>query len=639
MKLRHFALQNVRSFAERAELNFDGDISIIVGPNGGGKTNLLDALTSVLRKYFLVSWVYREVQQNNVNHIQFYQNDQVFNTHSDKYSGHESLPQEFAITFEVGSIDIRNMREMEQTKADISAHALSEKYLGLENVAHTVFFTDAISAGTLIAFTVNDQQVSRSDQLAAVFLNYMQYFELFRLMREDMKLGDMTTPILSLPVNRASGEFQSSVTLAAFNDVDYKRQVDAANSKINGSLVALALGRIADRFQTLLYQDDGQARKKFRSDPQMVALSSILKDIGYTWDLVSTNIRNNTYDIKLTKQGSSFLVGSASSGEKELFTYLFGIYALNVRDALIVVDEPELHLHPRWQTILLGVFERLAKETGNQFILATHSSTFISPASISYVSRVFSRDQRSSIVRLQDADLPDKKHLFGIVNSQSNERIFFTQRVILVEGLSDRLFFEKLFSELYPERTSNYEIVSVGGKSFFVSYAQILKSCKIDFYIIADLDYVTDIGTPSVRQLFSVNHSAIRRDIIENPSSVDGANIVARLEEAIASCNVADLKQLWDYIKARKTKLRTDLNEDERNILDLFIDQSRSLGTFILKLGSIENYLPLGYRSKDLDKLIRLLEKPKLLDDIETVGRDELTDIARIVMDPDFHVR
>lgn len=132
--------------------------------------------------------------------------------------------------------------------------------------------------------------------------------------------------------------------------------------------------------------------------------------------------------MRLTKQGSSFLVSAASSGERELLTYLFAIFALNVRNAVIIVDEPELHLHPRWQTTLFALFEKLSKVTGNQFVLATHSPTFISPASIQYVSRVYSENQRSNLVRLSTAGLPNPKHLFNIVNSENNERVFLRIR-------------------------------------------------------------------------------------------------------------------------------------------------------------------------------------------------------------------
>jgi putative ATP-dependent endonuclease of the OLD family len=57
LKLRRIRIENVRSFLQSAELLVDGDISIIIGPNGGGKTNLLDTITTTLRRHLLTSWV------------------------------------------------------------------------------------------------------------------------------------------------------------------------------------------------------------------------------------------------------------------------------------------------------------------------------------------------------------------------------------------------------------------------------------------------------------------------------------------------------------------------------------------------------------------------------------------------------
>ncbi|MEK9802094.1 MAG: AAA family ATPase, partial [Curvibacter sp.] len=142
-------------------------------------------------------------------------------------------------------------------------------------------------------------------------------------------------------------------------------------------------------------------------------LTKLLNELGYEWSLETINPLKNQYDVRLKKQGSSFLVGAASSGERELLTYLFAIFALNVRDALIIDDEPELHLHPKWQKTLLQLFIRLADSTGNQFLLATHSPTFVSPESIQYVSRVFSREQKSHILRLNTTALPEAKHLLN----------------------------------------------------------------------------------------------------------------------------------------------------------------------------------------------------------------------------------
>jgi putative ATP-dependent endonuclease of the OLD family len=352
----------------------------------------------------------------------------------------------------------------------------------------------------------------------------------------------------------------------------------------------------------LIERDDGNARTNFKADPALKDFTATLESLGYSWDLNCVNILKNQYDIQLTKQNSSFRVGSASSGERELLTYLFAVYALNVRDALIVVDEPELHLHPRWQQTLLTMFEKLSRETGNQFIMATHSPVFVSPSSIQYVSRVYSENQQSRIVRLGDSGLPEPKHLFGIVNSQNNERIFFADLVILVEGISDRIFFEAIFRHFKVGEGSGkvYEVVSVGGKMLFSQYERLLQASRVNYVIIADRDYLQQIGNDEIKSLFSVSAKQIHKNVIIDPTSIDAASLIDRLEEAIKSGVTEDLSQLWEYIKSRQTRMKDNLNEVETTLLNKFILDQRSQKKFVLSKGALEAYLPTGYKTMAL---------------------------------------
>jgi len=61
----------------------------------------------------------------------------------------------------------------------------------------------------------------------------------------------------------------------------------------------------------------------------------------------------------------------ASSGELEWVT-LAGTLITENFDGLLLIDEPELHLHPQWQARLLPTLRKLAP--GAQLIVATHSS-------------------------------------------------------------------------------------------------------------------------------------------------------------------------------------------------------------------------------------------------------------------------
>ena len=48
MRLNHLEIAGFKSFPERAELSFDDGVTAIVGPNGCGKSNVIDAITWVL---------------------------------------------------------------------------------------------------------------------------------------------------------------------------------------------------------------------------------------------------------------------------------------------------------------------------------------------------------------------------------------------------------------------------------------------------------------------------------------------------------------------------------------------------------------------------------------------------------------
>jgi ABC-type lipoprotein export system ATPase subunit len=610
VKLRRVRIENVRSFLDPAELLLDGDVSIIIGPNGGGKTNLLDTVTTVLRRHLLTSWLpVRSPTVDQPDRYEFRAND-AFNTNTlEPHSQGAGKPQRVEVELEVSSIDIDNIVAMRDSAIEL-AELAGLRYIGVSLAEAKDWDPSILSAGQRHTYRITNNVLEEVTDLAAkLYQRYLALYEADNRLRSELGKAPLSMPMVSMPVDRAGGTFQASLSLASHNENDFKRGVDSASSRSSGSIITMAVGRIASRYRILLEKDSGTARKEFYADPQISALSKILTSLGYSWSLECTNALANQYDVRLDKQGSSFLVKAASSGEKELLTYLFAIYALNVRDALIVIDEPELHLHPRWQTILLALFERLTLETGNQFLLATHSPVFVSPASIQYVSRVYAKEQKSNIVRIKSDHLPQAKHLFAIVNSQNNERMFFADKVVLVEGISDRLFLDAVFRHLgvYDRSVQTCEIISVGGKGFFSAYEKVLQACQVPYAIVADLDFLNEIGPPELKKLFEVNEKAIVTDVILNPTSSDGDSLVTRMEAALASGNAEELKALWSYIKGRRRRLRSDLKDEERKQLDAFIASKRGERLFILSRGSLEAYLPLGYASKDLDKLITLI--------------------------------
>jgi putative ATP-dependent endonuclease of the OLD family len=635
MLVRKVAIENVRSFLDREELDLDGQISIVIGPNGGGKTNLLDTAVMVLRRYlFMSSYAVSVATPEQPDLHEFRHNDMLNNMILERHSAGVGQAQTVEVELEATARDVENMRSMKENASRLLEVA-AKKYRNLPLQNATQWSPDAISLGQRFKYRVNNGNVEHDGASTTVdFLQYLQQFEMASSLRAEYSFAPLSTPMMYLHVNRSANGFQSTVALPNFNDAEQKRQIDAAFSRYSPSIVAHAVGRLAQKFRLLLERDKGIAAKEFLEDKNVQELTKLLKELGYEWTLESVNPLANQYDVRLKKQGSSFSVGAASSGERELLTYLFAIFALNVRDAFIVVDEPELHLHPNWQKTLLQLFVRLAETTGNQFLLATHSPTFVSPQSIRFVSRVFSREQKSKILRLNATELPEMKHLLSIVNSQNNERIFFADEVVLVEGLSDRIFFEAVL-DLHGRTASSksiLEVVSVGGKGFFEAYKRILRACQIDYSIIADLDFVEEIGSAEIKPLFRVDFNEIKKDVIDNTASMDGTTLVARIEEGFKSGNWGDANAIWNYIKSRRRKLRIDLKADELDLLRSFLNARQAEKIYVLSRGSLEDYLPTGYKSKDLDKLIRFLSESDFWDKLPDDARGELTQIVHLIM-------
>lgn len=634
MLLKKITIENVRSFLDRREMVFDGPISIIIGPNGGGKTNLLDVVYTMLRRYLFATRYFTQTQDAEQQvQWELRHNDQLNNMRLEKHSDARSLPQYVSIEVEVSQGDLDNMAQI-QGDADELRKASKRRFVHNPWEGVGAWKIENIQPGTRLIYEWKDGHFQPAQtEPAQHFLSYLQIFELDNDVRAEVGKDALKLSMVYLPVNRSASAFQGSIGLAGYNDYDQKRALDAVTSRNGGNIISLTIGRLAKKYRQLQEDDNTNAKTKFYADDNLNELSKDLREIGYEWELTCTDPMNNTYDITLKKQGTSFLVSAASSGEKELLTYLFAIYALNVRDALIIVDEPELHLHPRWQKTLFGLFERLADKTGNQFVLATHSPTFISPASIQYVSRVYIQEQKSNILRLNSANLPNAKHLFNVVNSQNNERIFFTDKVVLVEGLSDLIFFERVLDIISEKagisRESSLEVVSVGGKGLFPAYKQLLGACHVESAIIADLDYVEQLATGDIKALFCLNAQEIKDDVITNVKSMDGNALVARIDEAMKSGSWDDARDVWDYIKSRRLRLPTELSKEDEQKLQAFLAEQSAAQTFVLRKGALEAYLPDGLRDKDLNKLIAFIQSDDFWDRLPPDGRTEIEHIAK----------
>lgn len=110
----------------------------------------------------------------------------------------------------------------------------------------------------------------------------------------------------------------------------------------------------------------GQARKK------------VYDEINEIFDILDINVKlygvsqdEKSMPVFINSLGEKFDINGLSSGEKQLFLRILSIKMLEPENSIILIDEPELSLHPKWQQKIIEVYKRIGKN--NQIITATHS--------------------------------------------------------------------------------------------------------------------------------------------------------------------------------------------------------------------------------------------------------------------------
>ena len=158
---------------------------------------------------------------------------------------------------------------------------------------------------------------------------------------------------------------------------------------------------------------------------------------------------------------------------------------------VLLVEEPEAHLHPQLQDLLMRFLEDEAGQ-GTQVIVTSHSPAFASAARVERLT-VMTRDGHDRPVgrRPQDFGLTDKQlgHLRRFLDV-TKAALFFARAVILVEGVAEQLLVPVLAERLNrPLAPSGVAVINVGGVAF-PPFTELFASGKLPYRlaVISDDD-------------------------------------------------------------------------------------------------------------------------------------------------------
>ena len=192
-------------------------------------------------------------------------------------------------------------------------------------------------------------------------------------------IGSSTEPIVSSPVlyfhsHRKIREGSLELrTLSDKKEQDSLRRVSlfapeftlsTFKSEVLRSLIAKA-----NLFENLNHSDSENTLNK---------LNNLMSDFAQGKIEQLRSVGNNAIEFRVSpvNGGKSFPFDGLSSGQKEMISTPFLIWKYTVdQPAIVLIDEPELHLNAEWHRQFISNLYKLAPH--NQYIIATHSQYIV----------------------------------------------------------------------------------------------------------------------------------------------------------------------------------------------------------------------------------------------------------------------
>ena len=495
MKLTKIKIENFKSIDK---IEFDvkkhgkSHTTMFVGINEVGKSNILEAMS-----YFDVPTIEVNLKdfnnKNNTNskdvNLYFEMEFENKETYLDKLQQILAPSKKFLDDFKISNVSKTVFLEKEKT-------AFQERYeFGFEGIASSDFF-----------FKIDPSQIEIKHKSETTEESEEQYIQL-----DDGKLKELVAPILEqvtktheigLTFWKPEKEFliTEPIDLNTFKD----------NPSVNiplKNIFALGGYKTVEEIKSKIEEI---ADTSLRRGLQTQLTSKATKYFGGVWehkigiDIEISEGLQCTVHIKdegKSNENKFFNMNSRSQGFHQFVSLILSLSiqnnSLNMKNKLILIDEPENHLHPLGIRNMMQELLRIGEN--NYVFLATHSCFMIDKVEKER-NFIIKKDSKQNTIHSQikqEDDIFDDEVLadaFGI----NVYKDFLTPNKLLVEGSSDKKIIRKAIKKLKIRTPIG---ISNGYGSNVVEVASRLGFEKIQAIVILDDD---DSGESAQKKIIKI---------------------------------------------------------------------------------------------------------------------------------------
>ena len=321
-----------------------------------------------------------------------------------------------------------------------------------------------------------------------------------------------------------------------------------------------------------------------------------------------------------TDSEQEYSVAAEASGLVNVISILAALFDEAIQ--VLLIDEPEVSLHPQLQSYLLREMKNAAKKYNKTIIISTHSAEMIELNSASDLCNyVFFR--KDTLPKQISPDAPElnnsKLKEFLLRMSLIYNEGFFAKKVMLIEGSSDMILCRYLCNRLNLNLdVAGSQIIPVEGKGQFPVITKLFRLIGKDVCILTDLDGFTDDNNvinlfsslpeateiannhgngdlqTMVRDIKTIRISIIRahkinmRNIYENHPYWINRDPEVNEEKIVRRALIAQL------FTDSEEKLSTWPNSGDwkslKTRISVLYDILEELGCFVLRRGAVESY-------------------------------------------------
>lgn len=494
MILNKVIIKNYRNYKD-TEVNFNDGINIIVGANNSGKTNILHIISLLSTDFklnvddFNKNLLYKEYESFKnkapIIHVEYFVKHKMS---YDKIDSGFSRLEKFIVYNDSGDISTIDGEEFDINAIIILKFELDPKYE--------------------YEYKKSMSTISSYDGFFRVLKKYEQYYQMnfynsISNEKIEKKIIHNLFNIDPVDANRNVSDITGNTKKYVRNKMEENKiEIDKLNDTVNSN-IKKSLSKITESIN-----------KDIEKDQKDIGVSNGKNDFVSTFEFDSDFTEFFKYELKNDNMGYNLPLDNNGLGYNNL---IYIRNSLNLKKEnefnLLLIEEPEAHLHPNMQYKLIKYIELYKNNSANsnQVFITTHSSNITATANLDDIILVDYKcdlqEQNVKCINLKDnfnSEIIKEKYNIKISQEKltkykkylhkfldvTRSDLLFADSVILVEGLSERIFIPYAYQKKYNDNlVNNYiSIIDVGGITF-KNFLPLFIGTSKKVLCISDVDY------------------------------------------------------------------------------------------------------------------------------------------------------